>query len=475
MVCRKCGKENDQDAAFCKYCGEKLAQEMICPSCNKINDENALFCKYCGTKLSTDVSEKTEEEAVCQSTPVEKKPKNALKTVKWVFGLVFFILALVVMTLNFGATFSNFVKCDIPRSIMGSIGTDMDINSEINLFSVIESIDNYEKVVDTPIAVFYIFGSSGLFDSIVQLVAIATAMIGTFVVLLVGAIKAIYTGVVKKEFINLKKYVALSVGFLLSGALFVLLFGGSLKSSVMGITVEISTKLGGFVATSIWLSISFIFLYIIYDFVMVIIEKKGRSEIYKSVFRFIETALLVTLLMIVAGTLIKLKVTVEDYIMSSATSSMALNSGGWFSFLNQDIYTINSQAPFFFKFDTVSDVYVPSIISLIISMGLIVALAVFFVKRVSIKDSKYKGSLVTGIVLSCLSLVHLIVAIIVNKQVMGNELLKESLLDGATNGKISVGGSVIALLVITLILLAEEIVGFLLIQNKPKSEEVCHE
>jgi hypothetical protein len=51
VVCPKCDRLNDAEAAFCKYCGETLSRTLVCPHCNKQNDPDARFCNHCGKAL----------------------------------------------------------------------------------------------------------------------------------------------------------------------------------------------------------------------------------------------------------------------------------------------------------------------------------------------------------------------------------------------------------------------------------------
>lgn len=51
MLCKKCGKENFDDAVFCTSCGERIEHENTCPSCGKVVQEDAVYCNNCGKRL----------------------------------------------------------------------------------------------------------------------------------------------------------------------------------------------------------------------------------------------------------------------------------------------------------------------------------------------------------------------------------------------------------------------------------------
>ncbi len=55
MKCNKCGLENNENAKFCAYCGEKLEStngSKKCVICGNENEENAKYCAVCGSQLS---------------------------------------------------------------------------------------------------------------------------------------------------------------------------------------------------------------------------------------------------------------------------------------------------------------------------------------------------------------------------------------------------------------------------------------
>ena len=48
--CKKCNEQNDQDATYCKQCGDLLGERQ-CKQCNTLNAQDAIYCKKCGDLL----------------------------------------------------------------------------------------------------------------------------------------------------------------------------------------------------------------------------------------------------------------------------------------------------------------------------------------------------------------------------------------------------------------------------------------
>ena len=53
MLCYKCGKEIDDNATFCPYCGcqQDNTEKKYCSRCNYENKYDAKFCERCGSSL----------------------------------------------------------------------------------------------------------------------------------------------------------------------------------------------------------------------------------------------------------------------------------------------------------------------------------------------------------------------------------------------------------------------------------------
>jgi len=50
ITCHGCNKPNEQDAQYCKYCGD-LVGKRRCKKCKELNDRDAQYCKQCGKQL----------------------------------------------------------------------------------------------------------------------------------------------------------------------------------------------------------------------------------------------------------------------------------------------------------------------------------------------------------------------------------------------------------------------------------------
>lgn len=76
MFCTICGKENREGAKFCRYCGNKLEEEIICPRCGSAMDAEDVFCERCGYKKG----DQLEIKPIVEEKIVEEYPKFESET-----------------------------------------------------------------------------------------------------------------------------------------------------------------------------------------------------------------------------------------------------------------------------------------------------------------------------------------------------------------------------------------------------------
>ncbi|MDE6868129.1 MAG: zinc ribbon domain-containing protein [Clostridia bacterium] len=81
MECKFCGRELEDDAVYCFYCGKRLDGKKPCPSCKSLLPEDGIFCGKCGTRVEPEVLEELEkaeekDEAVKEVEKSEEKPEG---------------------------------------------------------------------------------------------------------------------------------------------------------------------------------------------------------------------------------------------------------------------------------------------------------------------------------------------------------------------------------------------------------------
>lgn len=82
MLCKHCGKEIAEEAAFCKYCGKRTDGFKTCPVCKKDVDDDSAFCSFCGADLTSPTVGETavaaQPYAVCATTGADAVTLGAL-------------------------------------------------------------------------------------------------------------------------------------------------------------------------------------------------------------------------------------------------------------------------------------------------------------------------------------------------------------------------------------------------------------
>lgn len=366
-----------------------------------------------------------------------------------------FSLACFLLVFNFGVCFGKFLK--VPSFNSVSIMGDTPMPS--SLFSSIDGIKNFEAVEANSGAFHAIM--SGLIPFIVNLAAISTALVGTFVVMLVGGIKAIVVGCNEKKLIDLRKYVVLSLAFLFAGVLIANLLDMGISMTVI---IKMKMKLG-LVLTAISLSVSFLLLQMIYDLVMDIISKKGMQALIKNILHLVECALFVVILFSLAASFISL-----NY---SELMKIKMSSSFWNTSINGSIYSEYTNNVSIIYANTflreVRSSWIVALIAELFNIAAIIVTLCFFVKRFSNDETNKKSGLPSAITILALSAVHFALAIVnicVVKKTPSILSGLGSFYGGDSDVKMMIGAGVIVFLIFSLFLLASQIVSKVLVKKE---------
>lgn len=331
-----------------------------------------------------------------------------------------------------------------------------------SLFSSIDGIKNFEAVEANSGAFHAIM--SDLIPFIVNLAAISTALVGTFVVMLVGGIKAIVVGCNEKKLIDLRKYVVLSLAFLFAGVLIANLLDMGISMTVI-IKMKMKLSAGGLVLTAISLSVSFLLLQMIYDLVMDIISKKGMQALIKNILHLVECALFVVILFSLAASFISL-----NY---SELMKIKMSSSFWNTSINGSIYSEYTNNVSIIYANTflreVRSSWIVALIAELFNIAAIIVTLCFFVKRFSNDETNKKSGLPSAITILALSAVHFALAIVnicVVKKTPSILSGLGSFYGGDSDVKMMIGAGVIVFLIFSLFLLASQIVSKVLVKKE---------
>ena len=107
MKCNKCGFENNDDAKFCNWCGEKIIieeekkEENKCPICGSANTADAKYCAVCGSQMSAKVV--TQEPVYQQTNNKKVQSEDKFGTSSMVVGIVGSTIMLSVIDGSFAS------------------------------------------------------------------------------------------------------------------------------------------------------------------------------------------------------------------------------------------------------------------------------------------------------------------------------------------------------------------------------------
>ena len=142
MNCKSCGRENAENAVFCKYCGKRMDGMKLCPNCKNQIEEDSEFCIHCGAKADGSYTpQPSPTEPVVQetvvTTTVQYSKINYSKLASTVAAVAVAALAL------FALIFVFFTGIQASVSVSGSSAKD-----SLDIFYYFDKgYKNYEAII----------------------------------------------------------------------------------------------------------------------------------------------------------------------------------------------------------------------------------------------------------------------------------------------------------------------------------------
>lgn len=246
MICKHCGKEIEDTATFCCYCGKRVNGKITCPACGAQMPDDALFCSECGVLLEENKPTQHPvqgEVAAADAATAPESGEVVASTANWKKILEYICCGLVACAALFGFVFTFLIGC---KPIIENTGTSSGVF--------------YENAGQN---IYYYFGN--VYKDIKQMGETDTRLTSVYVVAVMGTVIAaasIICGVVfgsitvaaavkrfgyKKENVNFNKPAILTyLSFAVCATAFLALnaasmnYSGSSSSTSAGISASVT-------------------------------------------------------------------------------------------------------------------------------------------------------------------------------------------------------------------------------------------
>lgn len=442
MNCKFCNALNDEDAVYCINCGKKLDGKLVCPSCGMENDEDAQFCKECGKTL-------------LKSTPKKSSfsKEKGINLGNFILKIVSVSMTAFIILFSFGACFSPFLTM---------------FGKGVTMFDFIKALQEFKpKPAGTYGADFYLLGNQ--LPNIICLCGVCIALIGCFVAVVYGSVKAIQAGT-KKQIPNLDNIGLLATCSLLIGMLFSGLSFMYSKTSIATLSGNYSLGYGGIVLAAVSLGLAWYFLNYIAHFVLDLIQGLSKKEILNKAFKFGEAILLCVILFNLGSSFLSFTRLEESWSGGQATYTMGMSVVSFFAELSSSIYTKTTGMDFIFSDSKVAGGYYFAMVIFIVFIIVLIAGVSLIGVRLKNSSKDNKASLGIAVPLVGMALVELILTIVATKIfAKPNGVFDFVLGIYSEEAKAHIGSSIIVFTVFAILLLALEITW--MVMNKKIKDE----
>lgn len=213
MLCSSCGKEVQEGAKFCRYCGHKA--DLTCSKCGKELDEGARFCRNCGSAVEGG----TEDEKTVPKFISAKKQSD-----DWYIAATYFLTVGMTM-IGISVLFS------IVDIILTALFPEINVLAQNNILSLIYII--IKKILVIWLGVIYsakYLTKTYVIKNVKNIVILATI----YAVFIGGILMAGFTGLILKvtDVMDAQKFIIDSLaGYIVGNVVFYLFSKKYLKNS----------------------------------------------------------------------------------------------------------------------------------------------------------------------------------------------------------------------------------------------------
>lgn len=158
-TCQKCGFNNEENAKFCRNCGQEIvdsSRNQSCKKCGKPIIPGTRFCKYCGSMVEVG------KESVPEVKKVEKVEQKKVSS-KSNFGILAIVAIVIVVLIavcvaisqkpsgdDYNSDNQNYVECNDQDVISGELPVDIyEPNDSRDSATIVQVGDTYKGVLSS--------------------------------------------------------------------------------------------------------------------------------------------------------------------------------------------------------------------------------------------------------------------------------------------------------------------------------------
>lgn len=314
MICKNCGREVDDEATYCYYCGKRTDGKKLCPKCGAQMPEDGLYCGVCGARVDAVNEALPHQNSEVAVAADEASPVAEAAALNWKTILKYVCYGLAGLAALFGFVFTFLIGADAE-----ALGIGASTNIYEYFGDVYEELKNLNSSYwsDARLASVYI-------PAVMGTVISAAALVTTFVFAVITIVAAVKKFAYKNQSVNFVKPALLTYfSFAAFATLFLALSSASVTSVGSSASVTVSAKFNG--ATLAGLAVGGVAVGALC--VLKVVLRIAQRKMHK-------TDILPTVFAVVAGVFAVIVTALSAYPVGSITQSGNSVSMGYMSLVN---------------------------------------------------------------------------------------------------------------------------------------------